>query len=186
IWKSAVSVRVEPGTKAKRVTTVSLGERFEYLGESQVIETEENDQKWAKIKLLDGNEGWILEDFILVGGQPAAILREQTPVYRRPDILTKSDKDFGKFDVIGVKGEGAFVEFKGMRSDDTWFTSGWIKSENIKINPVDVATAVYITKALKLEDDGEQLKELKSIYNSGDFEGSYFLTDLEDMIRKMD
>ncbi len=186
VWKSTVSVRVEPGANAKWVTSVSLGERFQYLGESRKVTTDDGERTWAKIQLLDGKEGWILQDFIMIGGQPAAVLKDNTPLYKRPDILTKSDKILGKFDVIGVKGEGAFVEFKGMSAEDTWFTSGWIKSENINTNPVDVASAVYIRKALSLEDEDEQLKELQVIYNSSDFEGSYFLTDLEDMIRELD
>ncbi len=186
VWKSTVSVRVEPGANAKWVTSVSLGERFQYLGESRKVTTDDGERTWAKIQLLDGKEGWILQDFIMIGGQPAAVLKDNTPLYKRPDILTKSDKILAKFDVIGIKGEGAFVEFKGMSADDTWFTSGWIKSENINTNPVDVASAVYIRKALSLDDEDEQLQELKVIYNSSDFEGSYFLTDLEDMIRELD
>jgi len=183
VWKTAVSVRQEPDPKGKWITSVSLGERFDYLGESQKVSADGKEREWAKVRLIDGKEGWIMQDFIVINGQPAAVLNDKTTVYRRPDILTKSDKSFNKFDVVAIETEdGDFLEVRGVEQGGTWFTSGWIKKENVTLKNIDVATSVYVQKAMALEDPEEQKEELNGILESSDFSQSIFIEDIRPMV----
>src|SRR5512147_884803 len=130
IWNK-VSLKESPDNDGKWLTSINLGEKVTSLDDEKEVTNGEKTTKYLKVKLQDGKEGWAQADFIVVGGKPAAVTQEAT-IYSRPDLLTKTDKSFSKFDIIGVKSEqNNFIEVVGKRKDGKWIESGWIKPSNV-------------------------------------------------------
>lgn len=178
IWDN-VAVRDTPSDKGKYLTAISIGEMISFIPD----ETDTAD-KFVKIRLNDGTEGWAKKDFVIVNSA-AHVFINDADVYNRPDALTKADKKFSKYDIIAViSTKDDFAEVKGKRSDGKWIETAWVKKSNLSQQKLDIASAKFIKKALTATDDEAKAKGLEDILNNPDLSGSAFLTDLPQMINQ--
>lgn len=174
IWKE-VSIRETPSEKGKYITTVYLGEKFEALPDTASEKSKDRIVKFNRIKLGDGTEGWVRAEFIAVNAVPAAFLNDAT-IYKRPDLMTSSKKNFYAMDFVAVqsKNQNGWAEVKGKRSGDTWFTTGWVKSENLTLDMKDVTLSVLYLKAMSIEDESNRMEEIRTLLMNSDLMASVF------------
>lgn len=181
IWENT-PLRETPDNSGKWIASISLGEKSEYLKEEKEVANGDKSIKFFKIKLQDGKEGWVQADFVVLNGQPAAIIND-AEMYSRPDLLTKTGKAFSKMDIIGLKTEqNGFVEVVGKRKNGKWIESGWIKPTNLSTSDIDIAVSKYAGKALAINDIDEQQKAINEIINNSDFAGSIFIDELKKLL----
>lgn len=179
-----ISVRQEPKSKGKWLTTISVGEKLTFLGLTAVDSSDQN-REYLKVKLADGTEGWSAADFIAVEAE-VAVFTEEVNFYNRPDLLTKSDKKFKKFTIVADLGsEGEWTEVKGKREDGKWFQKGWVKATNLSSDAIDIAVAKFADIALRKETDEEKIEALSEIVTNSDFQSSQFITEINTMVNEM-
>ena len=183
IWDN-ISVRETPTAKGKWLTSISLGESLTYLGLSAVDSSDKN-REYYKIQLNDGTEGWSVADFIIPEGKIGVFL-EETFIYNRPDLLTKSDKMYERLDIIAVQNtQDDWQEIIGKRAEGKWIDSGWIKRGKLSFKAVDVAASKFLKDALSKENEEERLEALNMILDNPDLKESSILIDVQAAIDEM-
>lgn len=180
VWDK-LAVRDTPGDKGKWVTSISLGESLKYHGLDSVV----GKKTYGKITLNDGQQGWARTDLIVIEAKPAVVTND-TDIYTRPDLLTKSDKKFSAMDIVAMKSsQDTWGEIRGKRSEGSWIDEGWVKTSNLSFEPVDIATAKFASKAMKIKNEEAKLKALQDILENVDLSSSKFITDIELMVSDM-
>ncbi len=180
IWDN-ISVRETPTAKGKWLTSISLGESLTSLG-LEAIDSADKDRQYIKVRLNDGTEGWSAADFVITEGKIGVFL-EETFIYNRPDLLTKSDKMFERLDIIAVMYiQGDWQEVIGKRSEGNWIDSGWIKKGKLSFESIDIATAKFLKDALSKDSDEDQLKSLETILENPDLQESAIMLDVKTAI----
>ncbi|MBR11003.1 MAG: hypothetical protein CMP48_25400 [Rickettsiales bacterium] len=183
IWDN-ISVRETPTAKGKWLTSISLGESLTYLGLSAVDSSDKN-REYYKIQLNDGTEGWSVADFIIPEGKIGVFL-EETFIYNRPDLLTKSDKMYERLDIIAVQNtQDDWQEIIGKRAEGKWIDRGWIKQGKLSFKAVDVAASKFLKDALSKENEEERLEALNMILDNPDLKESSILIDVQAAIDEM-
>lgn len=151
IWDGA-ALREKPKKDGKYLSPINLGEKVQFLGKEKV-DSADNNRKYIKIELSDGTIGWASASIIIVDAYAAALVNE-APIYRRPDLLTGTDKNFEKMEMVAVKqAKDDWIEVVGSYKKK----KGWIKTDLITTNEEDVAVAILARK--KLYDKNELLIE---------------------------
>ncbi|MGG8497058.1 SH3 domain-containing protein [Tenacibaculum sp. TC6] len=176
-----LSVRETPQANGKWITSMSLGEKVILTGEET---TDDASKKlYYKVKLIDGKEGWTRASFLGVNGE-VGVLLEDASMYKRPDLLTKTDKKYSTMDIIAVLStQGDWVQIKGKRAEGEYIEEGWIKTSNISNNEVDIATAKYAALAVEKETMTERIKALQEIIENPDLSSSDFINVLKERVK---
>ncbi len=183
IWDK-VSVREAPKSDGKWKTSISIGETLTYMGENAVDSLDKN-RRYSKVKLADGTEGWSASDFIIVDGRVAVFLVEKD-MYKRPDLLTKSDKKFSQMDIVAIKSEqDDWVEITGKRSEGKWIENGWVKKGDLSETSIDVAVAKFASLAMNVEDESERTEKLQEILDNSDFSSSAFIPMIQGKLEEL-
>lgn len=181
VWDK-LSVRNTPGEKGKWITSISLGESLKHLGGDTTV----GNKTYAKIALNDGQEGWTRTDLIVLNAKPAVMIND-TDIYNRPDLLTKSDKKFSMMNIVAsMNTQDTWNEVKGKRSEGKWIDQGWVKGNNLSFEPVDIATAKFALKAIEIEDEDKKLEALNDIINNGDLSSSSFIAHIQLLVQDME
>ncbi len=181
LW-SKISVREEPKAKGKWKTYIYLGETATYKGITEKDTTVKKGKSYAKIELADGTQGWVEDRFFAIDAKPAAIIND-TKLYERPDILTAGKKEYKRIQFVVITDEkDGWKKVKGKKVEDTWFSSGWVKDNNITENSLDVSVAVLENRAASIEDKEKKIEALNEIINNTDFASSLFIEDIRQMI----
>ena len=129
---------------------------------------------YVKVVLTDGKEGWTRSTFLAVNGKVGAFL-EDASVYKRPDLLTKTDEKYSAMDIIAVTAtQDDWVHVKGKRADGQYIEEGWIKNSNITDKTVDIATAKFVSIALNKPSMTERIKALQDVLDNSDLSGNSF------------
>lgn len=182
IW-DGISVREEPSSDGKWVSSISLGEKVLLTGKTAIDSSEEN-REYVEIILGDEKQGWVVSDFIVEGTAVAVISEAQ--IFKRPDLLTKTDKSFTSMDVLALLNtKDEWVEVKGKKQGDKWFSSGWVKRTDLSDNEIDIAVAVYAQKALAIEDEEERTEAIQEILENESFTSSQFMVDLKNELNDL-
>lgn len=148
-----VPVKAEPGKDGKWLTSLNMGETMLYLND-EFKDPEGKNQDYYKVELSDGSQVWARTYGIVLNAKPAAVLSE-TPIYKRPDLVNKTDKAFKTLEFLVVVGEkDDWVEVIGAAKKK----SGWIKAQYISTNAEDVAVATLAYKSL-FDKDGNILTD---------------------------
>ena len=175
-----LSIRATPKAKGKWITSMSLGEKIELTGE----ETTDSISKklYYKVRLIDGKEGWTRASFLAINGKVATLLKEAT-VYKRPDLLTKTDKKYSTMDIIAVlKTQDDWMLVKGKRATGEYIEEGWIKAGNLSESSVDIAVAKFANVAMATGTMTDRIKALEELVNNTDFSSSSFIEKLQEKI----
>ncbi|MGM0581605.1 MAG: SH3 domain-containing protein [Bacteroidota bacterium] len=182
IW-DGISVRKEPSSDGKWVSSISLGEKVLMTGKI-VVDSSDDNKEYVEIKLGDEKKGWVVSDFVEEGTAVAAV--KDAKIYKRPDLLTKTEKSFKPMDVLAlINTKDEWVEVKGKSQDEKWFWSGWVKRTDLSDDEVDVAVAVYAQKAMEIEDEQERVDAIQEILENESFTSSQFMTDLKNELNEL-
>ncbi len=177
IWDN-LSVRAAADSKSQWLTSISIGESLTLQGES-AVDSADNNREYVKVKLADGKEGWTQKTLLVEGGT-AAVFTQAVPIYKRPDLLTKTENTFSEMDIVAIKGvQEGWVEVTGKRKEGKWIETGWVKKESLSSNNVDIATAKFSRIALEETDTEKRKQALASIVENPDFAGSAFIPRLQ-------
>jgi hypothetical protein len=178
IWDNA-PLREAPGKNGRWLSGLSIGETVRYMKEEQIDSTEQKHIHYIKIQLKDGKEGWAQSDFVVINSK-AATLKENAEMYSRPDLLNKSGKVFSQMDIIAVKSEkDGFIEVTGRRKGARWMESGWLRSNVVSYEDVDIAVAKFASKALEIADQNKREEAIMEIVSNSDFSSSVFIPMLK-------
>ncbi len=154
---NGVPVRAEASKGAKYISSLNLGETLVYLGDSKKDSTD-GDKEYYHVELSDGTIAWARSYGVLIDGNPAAIITE-TPIYKRPDLVTKTNKNFYPLEFIAVVGEKEdWIEVIGAGKTK----KGWIQASAITLQQEDVATATLASKDLLI--DGKIVSEKIDVF----------------------
>lgn len=177
VWDQ-ISVRQEPASKSKWLTSISLGETLTSLGKTAIDSADKN-REYVQVRLADGTEGWSIADFIIPEASVGVFLDENA-IYKRPDLLTKTEDKFSQLDIVAVKSvEGEWMEVVGQRTGGKWLETGWVKEGNLSQKDIDVAVAKFAKSALTKSSDEEKLEGIEEIINNSDFSSSAFIAMLK-------
>ena len=100
IWDRAVLRTLPSLDNGKWISSVALGEKVSWLNETY-IDSSDNNREFLKIRLSDGKEGWTLAYVLVRNAKPAAVT-QKIQVYRRPDILTITDKVIEPMEMVAI------------------------------------------------------------------------------------
>lgn len=179
IWNK-LALRETAHPKGKYLTAISVGETLEYLGQDSVTEK----RTYASVRLNDGKEGWVLKDFLAIDAKPGTAT-EDFNIYSRPDLLTKTDKKFLKMDIIAsIETEGEWMKIKGRRTGADWMDEGWVKSQNISFEAVDIATAKFAKEALAKDSEEDKMTAIQELLDNTDLSSSIFMEELRSLTTK--
>ncbi|MEJ0033406.1 MAG: SH3 domain-containing protein [Bacteroidota bacterium] len=161
-----IGLRDTPSEKGKFITTVYLGEQLTLAGDSANEESAGKKILFRKVKLSDGKEGWLRDDFLGVRSIPGVITQE-TSIYMRPDDAAVSDKKFNFMDVVSVKpSKGNWVEVKGKPQGSTWFLTGYIHpGPGLSLNKLDAEVAFRYARAMSAKDEATKQTRMAQIMN---------------------
>ncbi|WP_109830106.1 SH3 domain-containing protein [Reichenbachiella versicolor] len=176
IW-DGILVRKSPDSKAKSLASISLGESLKSLGQDST-----NKRTYTLVELNDGTQGWALKDFIVPEAKAAVVVNETT-LYSRPDLVTKTDKVFKPMDILAVMEEqDSWMKVKGKRSGAKWMDEGWIKGNNVSYSSIDIAGAKFTSQAFSIKDDSKKKEELENILSNTDLTESTFNSLIKDSL----
>ncbi|MDP4207741.1 MAG: SH3 domain-containing protein [Bacteroidota bacterium] len=174
-----VALRTDPNKTAKVISSISLGETVTFLDETKADSTSGQSGTYIRIKLKDGQEGWALNAYVIVGLRAAAIIEDAAVVYSRPNLLNKTSKTFSKMDIVAVKSEqDGFLEVIGKRNGSKSIQSGWLKASSVVYADVDIAVAKFASKALKITNKQKREEAIQEILNNPDLKSSVFISSL--------
>ncbi|MFK7923459.1 MAG: hypothetical protein AB8H47_15960 [Bacteroidia bacterium] len=124
------------------ITTLWYGETVESLNEMQEVEKEKT--KFIRVRLGDGNEGWVFEYAFETDARRGAMLKP-TPLYRRPDLMTLRNDTLKAGEIVAVlERQGDWLHVSGRNKDK----KGWVQvSDNISLREKDVYIALLWYKA---------------------------------------
>jgi hypothetical protein len=180
IWDGA-SLRAEPSSSGKWLSSIALGETVIWLGESAVDSSDKN-REYKKIRLSDGKEGWASRWVIVPDARPAISL-QTSAIYRRPDLLTITDKSFDPMEMFAVvKEDSVWLDVIGAERKN----KGWIKRGAVSFDKVDITVALLFKKAKDLIDIETRKERLKAIVNNPEFSNSIFLEDVQEELNQYD
>jgi len=184
LWKE-LSLRETAGADGKWLTSALLGEKMDYTGNSETLEEKGKEITYHQVRLGDGTQGWVRSEFVALNAL-SGTFTAKSKIYKRPDILTATDNEFDEMDFVAVLSEkDGWYEVKGKRPADKWFVSGYVKSENVSTEEVDVAFSVLYQKAMAKEDETEQQEALAALLEEGSLKQSVFAPQLKEQLEGM-
>lgn len=181
LW-GEVGLRDGPGRNGvKYLTTVYFGERVESTGDTAVVEGD--DRIYIKVKLSDGTTGWASR-YLFAENAELGAATKLTTVYKRPDLVTATDKKLNFGDIVAViKEEGDWVEVMGKEKS----INGWIKGgDHLTTEGDDVSVAILRNRALAKANANDKKKALEAIVENSDFANSIFASDIPEMLDELD
>lgn len=183
IW-DGIALRESPSDKGQWISSISLGEKITLTG-AVAYDSASNNREYRQVRLTDNKEGWVLKDFVAEGD--VGTILKKADIFRRPDLLTKTDKAFEAMNVVAIlSSQDDWAEVKGKREGDKWFTEGWIKAESLSSFDVDVAVAVYGSKALAKKSAEDQAEAIQEILDNSAFRDSGFIRMLEEKLEEFE
>ena len=177
LWEK-LAVRENPSDQAKYLSSLTLGESIWGLNETKTDEVSSKKNTYSKILLSDGSVGWSRSDLLAFNTIPMAIETEAT-IYKRPDVLTKTDLKFSSLDIIAASqmdGEFEWVKVKGKPSGEKWFKEGWIKWHNAVQGKENIALAVFAKSIQAETDKNSKSEQLASVLNNEDLQDETLFT----------
>lgn len=172
LW-NGLALRETPEKDGKYIAQVNMGETFET---ADSVEWSAEDE-YVFVELKGGVQGYILNRLVMPRSVPMAI-QYDVMIYSRPDELTRTDKTFTRMDLVAVMEESGgrqWYKVRGRSPGDKWFKEGWIKADFGTMNPVDVAIASLVNRALEETDEQKRRQMLREIRDNPDFRDSYLI-----------
>ncbi|BDD06874.1 SH3 domain-containing protein [Aureibacter tunicatorum] len=179
VWDKT-SLLATPDSKGKWLSSISLGESLIYLGEK---ENDKNSKRvYCKVRLSDGKEGWANEYCLVVNGSAAAILK-QSPIHKRPDALTLTDKKFEIGEMLAIEeSKGDWIKVVGKERKK----SGWLNTSAVTTKVEDVTTAILMLKKIGNINEDLDIAKAKEFIQNAPYSDSYFIKLLEERVNEQE
>ncbi|MBU0489194.1 MAG: SH3 domain-containing protein [Bacteroidetes bacterium] len=163
-------LREEPGKSGKWISGINMGETVFYADETKTDPAEKRD--YYKVKLSDGKTGWAPDYGIILNATPAVAL-EEAVIYKRPDILTNTDKKMPlmHFVAISTENEDNWAEIIGEGKK----LKGWVQADKLTKNKEDIAVAILASKVLAKETGKSLIDKLNEIIENTPYPNSVFI-----------
>jgi predicted small secreted protein len=178
IW-DGIAIREKPSRNSELISTLNLGESFYYLNVNAEDSSYRN-RKYLKIELSDGTVAWAAE-FGLIIDAKTGVVKEKVPVYKRPDLLTISDREFSPMDIVAITEENDdWIKVTGEKKK----LKGWIKKSFVSFNEEDIAFSLIAKRELADSDDKPLLDKIQNILNNNPYPTSIFVETLNEIARE--
>lgn len=178
LWNKA-GLREEAGRSAKYITTVNFGELVTSMGEEEEIESE--DRTYIKVRLADGQEGWV-NKYLLAVDAMRAVAVEDIQVYRRPDLTTMTDDVFEEGEIFAVLtgDRDDWVEVVGKERKK----KGWIQTVTSKYetDEIDVTVAILLDRAMDESNPTAREEALSRIADNPSFSMSSLMPKVKEAL----
>lgn len=176
---NGLALRAEPKKDGKWLSSMSLGEVSKYQGVT-AIDSADTNREFYKLELSDGSVVWARSYGLLLEAKPAAII-ENTPIYTRPDLVTKTDKSFGTAEFVAIVGEKEnWLNVVGAGNKK----KGWIKNAAISTQAEEVAIATLAQRQLMDKNGIIQTEKISDFLEDLPYEETMLEGYLEDMLNE--
>lgn len=170
-----IALKQEPSKNAKWLASINLGEMVQWLGDSTVDTTDKN-RSYQKVRLSDGKSGWTISWGLAINAKLAAI-RQNTVIYKRPDLVTGTDAKIPLMSPVAIMQEkDDWVEF----ISDGRRISGWLKKDALTTDPADIAVAVLAFK--KLGQAKNRIAAIREFIAASPYPESFFIKKLQEEV----
>ena len=178
IWDKG-TIKATPSKNGKYVSSMSLGEKINWLGETAMDSTDKN-KTYYHVELSDGTTGWASQ-YVIAPDAKAGITTKQVPIYLRPDLLTLTNKSFDEMELVAItKSSGEWLEVTGKEGKK----KGWIKSRLVSEKDADIAVGLLTSKALEVKDSSKQYERILEIVDNPSLASSRFMHDLKERVNR--
>jgi len=166
LWKNPLQKK----EKGSWLSSIRLGETVDLMEGTMVDSTDKN-REYCQVGLSDGKTGWA-SSYGLVKNASAGAVKEETPVYQRPDLLTITDKKFKMLAIVAVtQTKEDLCEVTGEASS----IKGWIRKDAILTSKEDLTVAVLASKIFKEDAKKTRNEQLNKIIAASPYPDSYFM-----------
>lgn len=189
VWP-VVGLRREPGRKdytsgsnpqSNYLVPVYYGERVEVLDETDTVESE--NRVYMKIRLQDGEEGWVYEELFEKSGR-LAVMTGGSELYRRPDLMTLRDEGLKKGEIVVVlEQKDGWIHVSGSKKAK----KGWIRGVSaFSFRQDDLKVALLLFKADQLDDVAEKRGRLQNILEEESLKESVLIELVQNRINTLE
>jgi hypothetical protein len=169
-------VRAEPQKDGAYISSLSFGEKVLCLG-VEVIDSVDKNRGYYKVELSDGLVAWVQSYGVIVEATQAAIV-DETSIYKRPDLATKTDKHFYPMELVAItKVKEEWIAVIGADKKKL----GWIKASAVSEIAEDVATSTLAYKDL-LKDGEIDVMRIQDFLDELPYTNTIFKPLLEGML----
>ena len=173
IWDKG-SVRQEASKNGKWISSMALGEKVVWTGEVFTDSTDDN-RSYYHVRLSDGTEGWVSEYVVAIHAVPG-ILIKKAQIFRRPDLITVTEKVFEKMSFVAILEEkDDWIQVTGEENKK----KGWIRTAAISTKDEDITVGLLVAKAKEDKDPVKYQEKLNEIMNNPLFANSVFVEQLK-------
>jgi len=178
IWDGAV-LRAKPQQNGKWLSSLCLGETITWLGPAKLDTSSKKPIEYIMIELSDSTIGWA-SSYVIVTNAAVGALKADSPIYKRPDAVTRTDDAFSMMDLVAVTQEkGDWLSVIGEKRKK----KGWIKKSDVTMSKIDVTFAVLANKEFQKEDGRSKREKAKDILKNPSFKSPYFTQQLRRIYR---
>jgi len=173
-----VAVRDTPGDKGKYLTTLYLSETVTPTGDTATVVAGGQNVRYRKVRLEDGKEGWVRTDFIAIDVIPAVFIAK-TAINKRPDLSAVTGKEFFPLDIVAMgQPKNGWVEVKGIAQNDKWFTTGYVRQDNLTFERLDISFAAIYHRAGAATDQKKRDDLFGLLSTTTEFQSSRFYAEV--------
>ncbi|MEM7373081.1 MAG: GW dipeptide domain-containing protein [Bacteroidota bacterium] len=192
VWPFA-GLRQEPGIHEKTkdgennyIIPIVYGERVELLDET--VEIEKENRTYMKVRLKDGEIGWVHE-YLFERYAILAAITNEVEIYRRPDLMTLREDKLEKGEIIVVIEDSMSLTYKDWLhvSNREKKKKGWIRRANVlSFSQDDVQLALRYHIAKQAKDLDVKKTRLEEILSDESFKESQLLDMVQEELKTVD
>jgi len=189
-----VGLREEPGNHSRTkdgknnyLVGVRYGEKVEVFVDSPTVEA--GPRTYMKVRLLDGQEGWV-HDYVFEKNGRLAVMTQATSLYRRPDPMTLRDEKLLAGEIVVVVDDltnpsngSEWLQVTGRNKEK----KGWMRRQNNhSYSRADIQVALLYYKARLERDPERRLNRLIDINSTEPAESSVLTSLVEQEIKALE
>ena len=172
VW-DRISTRSQPLRSSPRITLLSLGESFIYL-DSFAIDSSYNNTKFLKARLSDSTVVWVYGFASVLDAKPA-VVKNEIPLYLRPDLLTITADRMSAMEIVAVVEEwDNWIKVVNEKKEK----QGWIKKEYVSYDTIDLAFALLAKRNLEEEDPEQKIRNLEELLDHNPYPRTIFIPEI--------
>ena len=176
VW-DRISTRSQPLRSSPRITLLSLGESFIYL-DSSAIDSSYNNTRFLKARLSDSTVVWVYGFASVLDAKPA-VVKNEVPLYLRPDLLTITAERMNAMEIVAVVEEwDNWIKVVNEKKEK----QGWIKKEYVSYDTIDLAFALLAKRNLEEEDPEQKIRNLEELLDHNPYPHTIFIPEIRQRV----
>ncbi|MBN1133164.1 MAG: hypothetical protein JXR52_13125 [Bacteroidales bacterium] len=178
VW-DRISTRSQPLRSSPRTTLLSLGESFTYL-DSFAIDSSYNNTQFLKVRLSDSSVVWVYGFASVLDAKPA-VIRNDVPLYLRPDLLTITADRMNAMEIVAVIEEwDNWIKMVNEKKEK----QGWIRRKFVSYDTIDLAFALLVKRNLEEEDPEQKIRNLEELLDNNPYPQTIFIPEITQKLEK--